>query len=134
MDIATKSTGQLIDEWITTQFKLEVKPNAETINRHGDLEAIIIKRVGDRMELIDHHIQKLRIVLRQCWNAQETVMKYHKLKIPDRLDSWVTMNDWITLGQAGITAQKTNAQRNAIIRDIDTILLESSITPLDKTY
>jgi len=130
--ITVKSTGTLIDELITTHFKIEVNPSTENIQRALLLETAIRIRLDGNEEQIALQVIKLRTVLRECWNSQEVVMQYKDLRISDNLSA-SAMVDWIRVGQAGLTAQRTNAVRNKIIREIDTILGEDT-TPLGKTY
>lgn len=133
MDITVKSTGFLIDELITTRFKVEVNPIQETIQRMRLLDAAIRLRLNGREDMIYLQVVKLQIVLRQCWEAQEKIMKhaplYHEMYISGRY-----FHQLVELGQAAINAQTTNAERNKLIREIDILLGESIISPLEKTY
>lgn len=124
MDITTKSTGFLIDELITARFKVEVSPTHDNIQRVRLLDAATRLRLNGREDDIYLQVVKLQVILRQCWEAQEVVMNACKNRNPD----------YTLIGKAGIKAQETNAQRNKLIREIDTILGEDSITPLGKTY
>jgi hypothetical protein len=134
MDITQKSTGYLIDEWITTTFKVEVNPTQENMNRMRALDTAIQKRLNGRQDDIYWQVVKLRVVLRQCWEAQEIVRDNEDIREPDRNDSVFTINKWIETAKAGIKAMTTNRERNKLIREIDDILGESEYTPLDKTY
>lgn len=119
MDITVKSTGFLLDELITARFKVEVSPTSDNIQRVRLLDAAVRLRLNGREDDIYLPMIKLQVVLRQCWDAQELVM--HSKDIP-------------TIASAGIKSQKTNAERNKLIREIDAILGESNITSLGKTY
>lgn len=133
MDITVKSTGYLIDELITTRFKVEVNPLPETIQRMRLLDAAIRLRLNGREDDIYLPVTKLQIILRQCWEAQETIMKYKTLF--DRIYvSSAQIKELTALGQAAVNAQTTNAERNKLIREIDTILGEIDVSPLHKTY
>jgi hypothetical protein len=133
MDITVKSTGFLIDELITTRFKIELNPTPDIIQRMRLLDAAVRLRLNGREDSIYLQVIKLQVILRQCWEAQEVVMKHMHL-----FDSiYVSSKDLsklAELGQAAIQAQKTNAERNKLIREIDSILDESTISVLGKTY
>ena len=129
MSVEVKSTGTLIDEYITAGFKVEVKPTPENIKRMQVLSGAIFNRIGYGYE-IQNLVEQLRIVLRECWNAQEIVMEGKNL-----VDApYVSDTVWMRIAKAGITAQKTNAERNALIRKIDELLGEKDTTALEKTY
>lgn len=132
MDITQKSTGFLIDELITARFKVEVHPTQETIQRARLLDAAIRTRLNGREDDIYLQVVKLQLVSRQCWNAQEIVMGYKNMKhSPYLKDNTIHL---IKIADAAITAQRTNAERNGLIREIDTILQEEAFTGLEKTY
>lgn len=137
MDITTKSIGMLIDEYITTQLKIEVSPTQENIQRgtilKQTIETALQGKSLDHTEKISNIISQLRIVLRECWNAQEIIMKTQGLRCPDQINI-ITMLPYIRVYDAAIKAQKTNAARNKLIREIDSILGEQDITILEKTY
>ena len=126
-DITAKSTGFLVDEWITARFKLEVFPdNIEIITRIHQLGNAITVRVLGKDKSFDNKlfwklVANLEDILRQCWNAQEIIRDYKN-----------QCNDAII--KAAITAQETNGQRNALIRKIDALMGEEEITQLEKTY
>lgn len=134
MDITQKSTGYLLDEWITTTFKVEVNPTQENMNRMRALDIAIQKRLNGHQDDIYWQVIKLRIVLRQCWDAQEIIRANEDIKLPDRYDNVFTLNKWIETAKAGIKAMTTNRERNKLIREIDEILGEVENTPLFKTY
>ena len=119
MDITSKSTGFLIDELITAGFKVEVSPTTANIQRMRLLDASVRLRLNGREDDIFLQVTKLKIVSRQCWQAQEGVMKGR---------------DVTAIANAAVQAQHTNAQRNKLIREIDTILGESDVSVLEKTY
>jgi hypothetical protein len=133
MDITQKSTGFLIDELITARFKVEVNPIPENIQRVRMLDAVIRLGLNGREDSIYLQVVKLQVVLRQCWVSQEEIMKHATLfdstYVSDR-----NFQQLVDLGQAAIKAQHTNAQRNQLIREIDTILGESDVSVLGKTY
>ncbi len=131
-DITIKSTGFLIDELITTRFKVELNPTPENIQRMRLLDAAIRLRLNGREDDIYLQVTKLQVVLRQCWDAQE-VMRGAKLPdyTPYLADGMLELRK---IASAGIKAQETNAIRNRIIREIDEILGELDISPTEKTY
>jgi len=133
MDITVKSTGFLLDELITTRFKVEINPSPDNIQRMRLLDAAIRLRLNGREDDIFLPVAKLQVVLRQCWKAQEIVMNNRFLF--DKV--YVSSNDLTSLtklGQAAVDAQTTNAERNKLIKEIDTILGEANISVLEKTY
>jgi hypothetical protein len=132
MDITVKSTGFLIDELITTRFKVEVNPTPEIIHRMRVLDAAIRLRLNGREDDIYLPVIKLQIVLRQCWEAQEIIMKNQDISYtPYMNDNYFQLK---CLAEAAVKAQKTNAARNKLIQEIDTILNEAPVSVLGKTY
>lgn len=131
-DITIKSTGFLIDELITTRFKVELNPTPNIIQRMRLLDAAVRLRLNGREDAIYLQVVKLQVVLRQCWEAQETIMQYKHFKFSDNLS--IDANKLITIAQAALKAQQTNAERNKLVREIDTILNEIEISALEKTY
>lgn len=132
VDITVKSTGFLIDELITTRFKVEVNPTPETIQRMQVLDRAIKQRLNNREDSIYLQVVKLQVILRQCWEAQEIIMGYNDMEF--KMHHHHNHRGLKKLGQAALTAQRTNAQRNKLIREIDDILGESDVSPLGKTY
>jgi hypothetical protein len=133
MDITVKSTGFLIDELITARFKVEINPNQDNIQRMRLLDAATRIRLNGREDDIFLPVTKLQVVLRQCWNAQETIMKYAPI-VGETFITGKHYTELFELGKAAIQAQKTNAERNKLIREIDTILGEDNVSVLGKTY
>lgn len=137
MDITKKSIGMLIDEYLTTLMKIEVNPSQENISRAKLLESVIRpilhQNNEDVLENIAELTDQLRVVLRECWNSQEIVMNNQNLRYPDQITS-MTMIPFFRVYEAAINAQKTNAARNKLIREIDRILGNGNITALEKTY
>jgi hypothetical protein len=132
MDITVKSTGFLIDELITARFKVEINPNQDNIQRMRLLDAAVRIRLNGREDDIFLPVAKLQVVLRQCWDAQEVVMKNKDIVYsPYIQDNYLQLNK---LAKAAIQAQTTNAERNKLIREIDTILGEANVSVLGKTY
>lgn len=132
MDITVKSTGFLIDELITTRFKVEANPTQETIQRMRLLDAAVRIRLNGREDDIFFQVTKLQVVLRQCWNAQEIVMLYKNFRHSDSVK--IDFYELKPIADAALKAQQTNAERNKLIREIDAILDESNVSPLEKTY
>jgi len=132
MDITRKSTGFLIDELITARFKVEVNPTPEVIQRMRLLDAAVRLRLDGREDSIYFQVVKLQVILRQCWEAQEVIMKNQDISYtPFMNDNYFQLK---RISEAAIKAQQTNAARNKLIREIDKILGEDTITSLEKTY
>lgn len=130
-DITVKSTGFLIDELITSRFKVEVSPTPDNVHRMRLLDAAVRLRLNGREDDIYLQVVKLQLVLRQCWDAQE-VMRGAKIEhTPYLIHDFTNLEK---IARAGIKAQETNAERNKLIREIDTMLGEADISPLGKTY
>jgi len=138
MDITVKSTGFLIDEWITACFKRDATHSYESIIRYELLSAALNKRLEGyyqneaQWKTLHDLINALRAQSRLCWNAQEEIMGFNEFTFSPYL-----VNDLSKLErfcEAAVTAQKTNARRNKIIRQIDRFLGEADIMPLEKTY
>jgi len=132
MSISYKSTGMLLDELITTTFKIEVNPSEANVKRKAELDAEIGNRLDGNRDKIYFQVIKLQVVLRQCWDAQETVKQLSHVIYQQTL-TIPYLNDLLALAEAGVKAQTTNATRNMLIREIDEILGESN-GPLNKTY
>lgn len=128
--ITEKSTGILIDERITAGFKLEAKPSPEIEQRIKELDTVIEQRVGENWHHINKYVIELERQLKLCWDAQEVVM--HTRLRPEL--NWEDREDLYRLAVAGKTAQSTNAERNKLIRSIDTALGELNGSTLEKTY
>src|SRR5882724_10498290 len=120
MDITLKSTGFLIDELITTRFKVELNPTSEIIQRMRLLDAAIRLRLNGREDDIYLQVIKLQVVLRQCWEAQEVIMSFKDYTF----SSYITddIHQLQRVATYALKAQTTNAERNILIREIDTIL------------
>lgn len=131
-DIAYKSTGFLIDEFLTTTIKLRVFPgNLEVATKSTKLANEILLRLDngdthDREKLADL-IVRLEKVLKTCWDAQEDVMDFAKSKYKNN-------RDFRKCAIAAVTAQRYNAKRNKLIREIDTLLGELDRSVTEKTY
>ena len=131
-DITQKSTGFLIDELITTRFRVESNPTPDNIQRMRLLDAAVRLRLNGREDDIFLQVTKLQLVSRECWNAQEIVMKEQDITYsPYMNDNYFQLK---RLAESAIKAQKTNALRNKLIREIDTVLGESDTSVLGKTY
>lgn len=129
MTIDYKTVGMLVDEWITALLKQRANPSDENTQRVADLNRRLNERVGERGTEIIPLIERLKEVLKACWDAQEITFSYAF----DRVDD-MDRSDLNRLAQAGKDAQTTNAERNRIIREIDRVLGEGQFTPLEKTY
>jgi hypothetical protein len=133
MTIRYKTTGQLIDELITTRFKVEINPSEENVTRMNALDEEIKQAITGKEDSIYWQVVKLRVVLRQCWDAQE-IVKNESMIIHQESLSIAYLNKLLRLAEAGVMAMTTNRTRNKLVREIDEILGESSATPLTKTY
>ena len=125
-DIEYKSTGMLFDELITAKLKRHYHPSPESNMRVVQLQTAITRRNIYMSPTLTALIRELEYVLHLCWDSQEIVMQAQK-------ESTIYM-DYEKIARAGIMAQKTNAERNKLIRAIDTHLNETDYMPLEKTY
>lgn len=134
-----KTTATLLDEMITTEFKIAAG-NKEASNRRHQLGNIITSRMGTRLIDINFTRQfwplekQLRKVLRECWEAQETVHATNIENYSGELTEEQLFDNILSVAKAGVTAQRTNAERNSIIRQLDELLEESQAMTLEKTY
>lgn len=133
-DIEYKSTGTLLDEYITTALKwnalrLEEKDASAAEQRLAELQLAINYRVPDK-ELIEPVVVQLAEVLKECWDAQEVTREFSQGDIDDDY----LADNAVRIARAGIRAQVTNAQRNKLIRQIDELLGEQHRGQLEKTY
>lgn len=117
MSIAIKTTGQLVDELVTNAFKtFNTKDPIEFNERYELLRDELNVRFQSEVAGLIHD---LAIVSMATWQAQEVVMH-------EQSDSKVA--------DAGRQAQRLNAQRSRLIREIDRLLGEAGITITTKTY
>lgn len=133
-DIEYKSTGTLLDEYITAALKwnalrLENRDTSAVEQRLAELQLAINYRVADKSQ-IEPVVVQLAEVLKECWDAQEVTREFVGV---DDDDDWIADNA-MRIARAGIKAQVTNAQRNKLIRQIDEILGEQHRGQLEKTY
>lgn len=133
LDVEIKSTATLIDEYITAELKcqalyVEGKDITAVQQRLAELKLAINMRVPDK-NAIESTVIELANVLKECWDAQEVTRRYMNLT---NIEDIVAHSYEIAV--AGITAQRTNAKRNAFIRQIDEILGEAEKGQLVKTY
>jgi hypothetical protein len=124
MSVELKSTGTLIDEFITTTLKIDhFGKDTALIERLDKLDTAIAKRVSrhpkSKYPAMSLMVLELRSVLKKCWDAQELVMKGF---------------DNQTVAMAAQEAQRLNAERNKLIRKIDEELNEAQYTQLEKSY
>lgn len=136
MNIELKSTGTLIDEYLTTELKVKYIGGDEVINRLGLLYKIIEYRLkcngipSNLKELVN----KLSNVLSDCWDAQEIVMKYNDIDYEQICRNEDYFAKIVLLAMSAVNAQRLNAKRNKLIREIDELLGESDFTQLEKSY
>jgi uncharacterized transporter YbjL len=130
MDLSYKSTGTLIDESITAELKVLSNASPENIERMANLQNLINNRVDqESWYRINIHATRLRTELKLCWDAQEIVMKYKNKNVDD-----LSLEELQELSNAALYAQRTNAERCRLVREIDKALGESDRTYLEKTY
>ena len=120
-DISEKSTGQLVDELVTNAFKTEFavrggSPADQFEVRYEMLRSALARRLGEDVAAIIHD---LAVVSMATWQAQEVVMSSY--------DDRVAAN-------AGRQAQRMNARRTRLIRELDRLLGEAGISITTKTY
>lgn len=132
MSIEYKSTGSLIDEMVTALLKTTktTKNKGGNEKRWNLLSDAISKRFEKSpVPIYDERVvdlwQELSETLEACWDAQEEVMifsdpqDYHEVE---------------RCAMAAIEAQRLNAKRNRLIRELDELLGESDYTQLEKSY
>ena len=147
MNIELKSTGFLIDEWITSDLKVKHIGTEETLSRHLLLDNVVRKRLNNK-DLIEYNeavknglvnlVVQLRDTLTKCWDAQdrvmigaETIRILQEKSYQYQADS---LDEYRDVAMSAIEAQNLNAQRNRLIRQIDKLLGESEFTQLEKSY
>lgn len=124
MSIELKSTANLIDELITVELKMIHFGKDALQERYEMLDQAISRRLSRHTDVAKlHTLSILTLNLKEinsiCWEAQETVMKSSNV---------------IQIATAAKQAQKLNAKRNSIIREMDELLGESQYTQLEKSY
>jgi len=132
-----KSTGTLVDELLTTDLKIAAG-NTDAQERRHELGNTIIERTAvlivtgqiDKYREFQRVTEELRTVLKQCWDAQETVSRVPLLYDEEQFD----IQDLYKIAHAGKEAQRTNRLRNQFIRRLDEIVGETDRTQLEKTY
>lgn len=129
MSIELKSTASLIDELIVCELKMKHFGKDMLQERYEMLDAAVTKRLSRHTDIDKlHTLAILTLNLKQtnmkCWNAQEVVMKHPTLDVNV---AWV-------VAKAAIQAQKLNAIRNSLIREMDELLGENQYTQLEKSY
>lgn len=136
MNLERKSTGVLCDEMITAEFKMDAGNKGAKERRH-ELGNIVQARMLPLVYDMDSYrefqqtLGQLRSVLRECWDAQETIREYSLLELDsNKLD----VVDVYQIARSGLVAQRTNAERSMLIRKLDRIIGESEISILEKTY
>lgn len=135
MSLEYKSTGALIDEWITARMKAQARPNQENEDRARQLRHIIDSRFMQKdPDIINSNefrmfMLELSFQLQLCWDAQEIVMKYQQIALDD-----LSQTALYALARSAVQAQVTNAARCKLVREIDTVLGEADRTYLEKTY
>ena len=107
----------LVDELITAEFKYAVNPTEE-LGLKISLLFDEINKVVKGNDSIVRLTDELQTWSKKCWDAQEVVMNSSK-------------NDEVAM--AARIAQRSNAKRNKLIRQIDELLGETN-TVLEKTY
>ncbi len=122
MDITRKSTGTLMDELTVTRLKKKFIGNKPEINkRELAITHAIAQRITPEQDAeLNALFQKLTYVNNRCWVAQENIMNLD-VAAPH-------------IGRYAKNAQKLNAKRNMLIREIDRLLGEEEFTQLEKSY
>lgn len=127
--LEVKSTGTLVDEMYTTELKIAAG-NEEAKERRHILGNVVMGRMKDLVLDMPKHRQfqavmrELRAVLKECWDAQEIVMKFE----------FLDFDNIYIVAKAAKVAQETNAHRNRLIRQLDELIGETDRTQLGKTY
>lgn len=142
MDITIdyKSTGMLIDEYHTNLIKIEELGNSEElIQRENDLLLAIDKRIPQEavIEEVNKLEDELHITLKGCWDEQEKVLQHTAVIKTFDDTGYIKIEEIshiIECAKAAIAAQRYNAQRNKLIRQIDEYLGELDISPTIKSY
>lgn len=118
--VDTKSIGDLIDELITSSFKIQAGI-AGSQERYDVLAEVINRRAIDiGLPPPRAIIDVLQQTSRLCWEAQDIIMD--------------DQADVVGVAEAARLAQRMNAKRNKLIRQIDEYFGEDDITQLEKTY
>lgn len=127
MNVGIKTSGYLISEYITirlkTKYAVDENQRMQAHVRAGLLYDVMMRRICrvynfDKKEFLRIY-KKLYTALKQCWDAQETVM--------DSLDP----------NEVYVAAKTTlikNKERNIAIREMDAFFGEQYFSHLEKTY
>jgi len=129
-----KSTGTLIDELYTAQMKVAAGNIAAKARAHTLSRIIAQRTMGLSTQTLVDIMLELKAVLRQCWDAQETVCTTPIQNYSGTLSDDTLYDNIYSVAKAAKVAQETNAARNKLIRKIDELLGEDGITQLGKTY
>lgn len=140
-NIDMKSIGQLFDEMITTDFKIDAGQTSNFVmDRRHDLGNLIMGRTihvaldKEKNRKMWELVDSLRAVLKECWNAQEIVFTTPIFNYSGALTEEQLWDNIYSVARAGKVAQETNAARNQWINAIDDLVGEGNISPLEKTY
>lgn len=119
--ISSKSTGQLVDELVTNAFRtwhagISGAPLDELERRYDQLREVLTERLGPELAACVHALSAISMA---TWQAQEVLMH--------------DADDARALAAAR-HAQRTNAHRCRIIREIDRLVGDDGITLTSKTY
>lgn len=124
-----KSIGFLLDEFFTAslKYKNNVGDSEKTIERLRRLKEIIfgiLSKYNDpeQGKVFSGLAGELFNTVSDCWDAQEVVMNYP-------LDGYEK-----EIAIAAKEAQRLNAIRNSLIKQIDELLGYAETTVLDKSY
>lgn len=122
MNVELKTTGELIDELITTQLKLSFFGYTEEIvNREFALVTAINKRLTEEQIIeITSVVEDLQRVSKECWDAQDKIM--NRFETHD------------SIAVAAVKAQQLNVERTGLIRKIDKLVNDGGFTRLEKSY
>lgn len=139
--IEIKSTGTLVDELHTLDLKIDAGMDTEDMyERRHVLANIVIARsailVHDmpKYREFQNLTRELKEVLTRCWDAQEIVSKTPITNYTGKATAVELHQNLDRVAKYAKIAQETNAQRNRLIRQLDTLLNEMDRTQLRKTY
>ncbi len=151
IDIAIKSTGQLVDELVTNAFKTAFaisseRPTTEFDARFDLLRAEIDDRFGCPISAMISSVCYSLFTHREPPCADHPPQIHADMGLQLRhlcaisLATWqaqevvVHETDDTVVAAAARTAQRCNAKRTAAIRTIDRLLCEDAVTITTKTY
>jgi hypothetical protein len=130
MQIDYKSTATLLNELITTNLKIKnVGEKPVFLERKEALKEAILARYSweELQDRVGQGFEALSEVSERLWWEQEILYQYQK-KRPE------SVQHFIECASAGINSLELNASRSKLVREIDSLLNETSSTPLEKSW